>query len=103
MAGDPHAVVAMPFPAADDPDCARMRTRRPAASNPNPMIVPFIRAGNPKPNRDGTGRDGHDFILRRRRRRFVRDNFTGWLGGGLVAINGLAFRAAGKQRQAGGD
>jgi hypothetical protein len=34
---------------------------------------------------------------------FVRDNFAGWLSGGMVAINGFTFRAAGENWQAGGD
>jgi hypothetical protein len=42
-------------------------------------------------------------LRRRRSRRFVRDNFAGRLGSGMVAINGFAFRATGKNGQACGD
>jgi hypothetical protein len=103
MAGDPDATMAVSYPAASNPLCARMRTMPPTASDPNPIIVPFPCAGNPKPNRDGAGADRHNFDLGRRRSGVIHDNFAGRLDSGMVAINDLAFHAAGKEGQARGD
>jgi len=63
---DPHAVMAAPTPATMHPDCIRMRSRCPAAYDPDPMPAPFPRSRNPEPNRQRAGCNGYDFDLRRR-------------------------------------
>ena len=71
---DPNMVMAAPTPTAVHPYCSRMRTRRPAASDPDPFPTPYPLPWNPEPNFRRAGRNGHDFRLRRWWR-----SYSGWL------------------------
>ncbi len=105
MAFNPDAPVTAMNPAAMHPNGARMWTRTPMSTGPNPAATPFPIAANPDESR--IGRDGNNFDLRwRRRGRFVHDNFGIWWWLSInraVTINDLAFHATSEKRQRGGD
>lgn len=98
-------MMSMPAPAAVNPNGAGMRTRPPMATCPDPAATPFPTATDPDKRR--VRGDGNDFNLRRwRRSRFGHDDVTARRLLDInraVAIDYLAFDAAGEQRQAGGD
>ena len=77
------------------------------ATDPDPVVVPFPAAVNPKPDIQRAGRNGDDLILRRWRcGRFIHDGSVRWRLlhiNRAVAIDHLAFHAAGQQGQAGGN
>jgi len=101
MAVNPNIAPLVVSPVTSHPNSMRVRTRRPAAADPDPVTAPFPAARNPKPKFQRTGRDRHDFNLRRWRiLRLGHNN----IGGRRRIRDRLTFKdhAAREQRQAGG-